>query len=135
MAPPMAKGVLMNNLSFPIYLIEGDDVMIFSSIGDIQMQLEPILIGGDEIAYDAKGRLVKIETDGRHITVLPAEEEPMHAAELEDSLRNYLIAMKEPMAREMTCDLQCLVQLSLKYKCKVTLKEDITSLRNKLFGK
>lgn len=135
MASPMGKGLLMNEQLFPIYLIEGDDIMIFSSIRDVQMQLEPVFISGEEPVYDAKGRLIKIETDGRHINLLPIEKEPLHAAELEASLRKYLIAMREPMAKEAVCDLQCLVQLSLKYTCKITLKEYIASLWNRLLWK
>lgn len=135
MASPMAKGILMDDLSFPLYLIEGDDIMIFSSIGDMQMQLEPSLLKFDEMAYDAKGRRLKIEADKKGISVLPLEKDPMYVAKLEAALRKYLIAMKETLAEDKSCDLKCLVQLSLKYTCKVTMKDYIASLLNKLLRK
>lgn len=126
----------MSKIILPIFVIEGEDVIIFNSLEDVQSQLEPIDVRNNIfISYDAEGKLVKIETDGRYINVKLVEEEPMHVAELEALLRNYLIAMKEPEAEEATCDLQCLVQLSLKYACKTTFREYIRSLRDKLLGK
>ena len=129
----MAKGLLMNDLLFPIYLIEDEDVMIFPSIRDVQMQLEPNLIRGDEIAYDAKGRRLKIETDRRQVKVSVTEEDPMHAAELEASLRSYLIAMKEPLAKEARCNLPCLVNLSIKYISRThTVRDLVMNLWDKI---
>ncbi len=130
----MGKRILMNTITLPIFVVEGNDVMIFPSIEDIQIQLEPIHIKDNiHISYDAEGRLLKLVTDGRDINILPAEEDPSHAAELEGLLRNYLIAINEPMAKEITCDLSCLVNLSKKYVSKVySLREMIINLWNKL---
>lgn len=127
----------MSEIIFPIFVIEGEDIAIFPSLRDLQIQLEPIDIKNNVyISYDAKGRLLKIETDGKHITVLTTEKKPMHVSDLEISLRKYLIAMKEPMAKEIACDLPCMVNLSVKYAYKShSLRENIINLWHKLLSK
>lgn len=119
----MGKGILMNKLALPVYLIEGKDIIIYSSVSDLQGHLEPIDIRDNNYScYDSEGRLLKLETDGRYIKLLVTEEEPKHTDKLEASLREYLIGMKESTAEEMNCDLPCLVNLSMKYVCIPGLK-------------
>ncbi len=106
----------MDKLTPPFFVIEGRDIMVFTSLKDIQFQLEPIDVGkGVYVAYDAHGRLLRLETDGRHVSVFLVEEEPRHADELETSLREFLKSMNEPKAGDSTCDLPCLVEASRKF--------------------
>ena len=126
-------------IKLPVIVVDkkGVDIGIYKEIKDVEQHLEAIHVKNDEyIAYDAEGRLLKLETDGRYIKVLATEEDPMHAAELEASLREYLIAVKDPLAKELTCDLPCLVNLATKYASVYSsLREIVNNLWHKLIKK
>lgn len=104
----------MENPTPPIFAIEGNDVAIYESVQDLQSHLEPDFIA-ENVAYDAQGRLLRLEADRERVSVFLAEHEPTHAAELEAALREFLKWMKEPMADDPACDLPCLVQACRKF--------------------
>ncbi len=97
----------------PIFVIDGDDVIVYESI---EVDLEPLdVMGGGLVAYDAEGRLLRLETNRGEVTVSLAEEKPTHAVELEFTLRRFLKATGEPLADDPECDLKCLVNTCRKF--------------------
>ncbi len=103
----------MNNLppELPIFVVEGHDVYVYESLARAEGDLEPQdVTAGVYTAYDALGRYMKIETDGKSTTLSLAEAEETGARDLEEPLRGYLKAMGEPRARDTQCDLPCLVE-------------------------
>ena len=97
----------------PIFVIEGDDVIVFESF---EVDLEPLDIrDGGMVAYDAEGRLLRLEINRGAVTVSVTEENPTHAAELEFALRKFLKATGEAVADDAECDLKCLVNASRKF--------------------
>ena len=100
----------------PIVVIEDIDVSIYASVEDAQIDIEPIDVKtGGLVAYDAEGRLLRLETNGFSVTISLAEDESRHAVELENALRNFLKALNEPIGDDPKCDLalsrQCLSQV------------------------
>lgn len=95
----------------PIIIDNSGDLLIFSSIEQAQQYLEPIDVHNKEyIAYDSEGRLLKLNVtreksdlrrlptfadSGEHITLQPAESEPLHAAELQSKLIQYFAQVGE----------------------------------------
>jgi hypothetical protein len=95
----------------PIFIVEGHDVGIYESLEVAESDLEPIDVkAGVYAGYDAGGRRLKIETDGKLTFITLAELEQSGAIELEEVLREYLDAMGESSARDPACDLPGLVQ-------------------------
>jgi hypothetical protein len=116
MASTMGKGPLKRQPKPPIFAVDGLDVAVYATTQDAFLHLEPSDVeDGSERIYDAEGRLVLIETDGTKITGGSCADEPSHADELTLALRGFLAMMNEPQADDPTCDLPCLVELSLKY--------------------
>lgn len=116
----------------PIFVIEDRDVGVYESVQEVQLHLEPVFIA-ENVAYDAQGRLLRLETDGRRVTVSLAEHEPTHASELEGAIREFLKWMKEPMADDPTCDLPCLVEACRKFIYKpLSAKEALMGAWKKL---
>jgi len=94
----------------PIFIVDGFDIAVFPSVEDAEHHFEPRYFDpGDQAAYDAEGRLIRLEGTGNDVLARLAEDEPTHAAELAGALRAYLKEMKEPAADDPTCDLPCLV--------------------------
>jgi hypothetical protein len=116
MASSVAKGILMSNLMSPFFVFDGNDLVVLATLKGIQLELEAIDVKhGIYDAFDAQGRRLRLETDGKNIKISLGEEGAVHANELETRLRKYLIAMKEERASDLTCDLNCLVEISKKY--------------------
>ncbi|CAN5761070.1 hypothetical protein BH20ACI3_BH20ACI3_25130 [soil metagenome] len=113
MASSMAERILMSSAVPPIFVIDDDDVIVYESV---EVDLEPLDVkAGGLVAYDAEGRLLRLETNRGEVTVSVAEEKPTHAAELEFSLRKFLKASDEPLADDPACDLKCLVNVCRKF--------------------
>lgn len=111
MAPSVAERILMNNLKLPVFVIEGGDVSVYTSVKDAEIDIEPIDVKtGGLTAYDAEGRLLELETNHWRVSIALAENEPGHADELEAALREFLVAVNDPKAAEPECDLPCLVE-------------------------
>jgi hypothetical protein len=80
------------------------------------VDLEPIDVkAGGLVAYDAEGRLLRLEINRGEVTVSVAEEKPTHAIELEFALRKFLKATDEPLADDPACDLNYLVSACRKF--------------------
>ena len=107
-------GILMDSVTPPFFIVDGEDVAVFASLRDVELFLEPKYLSV-EFVYDAKGRLIRLESNGNSINTSLLEDEPDHSKELETALRDYLSAMKEPIAGDPTRDLDCLVDASRKF--------------------
>jgi hypothetical protein len=106
----MGEGILMGYIAAPIFIVEDEDILTFASVRDAQLDLEPIDVKlGDFVAYDSEGRLLRVQTNGRSVTISSAENEPTHPAQLETALRRFLKALNAPQAEDPMCDLSCLV--------------------------
>lgn len=95
----------------PIFIVEGYDVGIFACLHDAQRQLEPLDVKNQEyIAYDATGRLLRLETDGKRVIASLAETHPTRTQELETILRTFLRTKNHSLANDSTCGLPTLVE-------------------------
>ena len=113
MASSVAERILMSSAVPPIFVIEGEDVIVYASV---EVDLEPIDVkAGGLVAYDAEGRLLRLEANRWEVTVSVAEEKPTHAVELEFTLRKFLKATDDPLADDPACDLKCLVNACRKF--------------------
>lgn len=100
----------------PIFLVEDLDVGIFISLEDAELQLEPFVVQqGRDVAYDAQGRPLRLETDGSRVRISLVHDEPTHAGDLTAILRQYLKEKNEPLADDPTCDLSSLVEACRKF--------------------
>ena len=117
MASSVGEGILMSHIAAPIFIVEDEDILTFASVRDAQLDLEPtdVRLAGF-VAYDSEGRLLQVQTNGWSVTISSAENEPTHAAQLENALRRFLKAVNAPRAEDQTCDLPCLVEICLKRK-------------------
>lgn len=114
----------------PIFVIEGDDVIVYESV---EVDLEAIDVeAGGLVAYDAEGRLLRLETNRGQVMVSVAEEKPTHATELEFALRNFLKATGEPLAGDPACDLKCLVNASRKFITSSSLSDLLKNASHKI---
>ena len=105
----------MQALTPPIVIIDGRDLDVLATVAEAQQDLEPIDIQRSQyVAYDAQGRLLRLETDGKHVKISLAEAEPTHAKELEVALREFLKAAHEPVAEDDTCNIACLIEAASK---------------------
>ena len=116
MASTLEEGILMSNLIPPVFIVDGEDVGVFASLEEALLQLEPRDVTNQEYTgYDSEGRLLRLETDGERVSAYLAEDEPIHALQLETALRCFLRAMNEPSANDPKCDLSCLVAASRRF--------------------
>ncbi len=82
----------------PIFIYEPDDLIIFETIADAQSYLEaPDIVGGIYKAFDAEGRLLRLNTTNekkmyrKKIIIDAAEASPTHICELEEILKSFLV--------------------------------------------
>lgn len=110
----------------PIFVVEDLDIGIFNSVEDTELQLEPIDVKkGSYKAYDAKGRLLKLETDRKRVKISLAEIQPSHAGDFEAAIREFLKAMNETKAYDRESDLPSLVEACQKYIHTVKRPKDL----------
>lgn len=114
MAPALGEGLVSERFIVPpLFIVEGQDLGIFSSVEDAQDHLEPPdIAGGAYVGYDGRGRRLEIETDGRHTSISLAEFQPSSAEELEARLRHFLTYAGEDRAKNTDCDLPCLIGIA-----------------------
>ncbi len=102
MALPMGKRVVMATLYrsvAPIFIVEGDDIGIFSSVVKAQEQLEPEDVKTSHYRiYDATGAKLSVATDNSAVYIY-AESPPQNAdSELSEILKRYLARFsKQPL--------------------------------------
>jgi len=114
----------------PIFVIDEDDVIVYAST---EVDLEPLdVTGGGLVAYDAEGRLLRLETNRGEVTVSVAEAKPTHAVELEFTLRKFLKATDDPLADDPACDLNCLVNACRKFITSPDLSELLKKASRKI---
>ena len=104
----------MGRATPPFFLVDGLDVGVFASLRDVELFLEPAYLH-ETVVYDAKGRLIRPESNGNRINASLLEDESEHARELETALRDFLIAIREPVGGDPTCNLDCLVEACRKF--------------------
>lgn len=126
----------MSNLTPPVFVIEGEDVSVYASVKEAEIDIEPIdAKSGGLVAYDAQGRLLRFETNHWRVSIALAEDEPRHADELECTLREFLRAVNDPSGTDPTCDLPCLVEASSRLARRTTdLKEVFQGMWRKIVG-
>src|SRR6478736_5827688 len=87
-----------DQLTPPIFVDNRGDVSVFRSVSYAESYLEPIDIENREyIAYDASGRLLALSADRRRVYISLAEPKPTHGEALENALRHFLRAIKDPV--------------------------------------
>lgn len=119
----------MSGAVAPIFVIEGDDVIVYESV---EVDLEPFDVQPGLVAYDAEGRLLRLEINRGQVIVSVAEEKPTHATDLEFALRNFLKATGEPLADDAACDLKCLVNASRKFITSSSLSDLLKNASHKI---
>lgn len=126
MAPAMGEGFLTDSPIPPIFIIDGHDVAIFASIEEAQLHLEPIDVKNQQcVAFDAEGRLLRIEVEHGRIKAQLEEKESTHRGDLEAALRQYLRELKDPAGEDQRCDLPYLVQACHKYIYRASTLTDL----------
>jgi len=99
-----------------VFIIEGEDVGIYSVVEDAQAAMEPPDVEAKRYAaYDAQGRLLRIETDGHRTLISLAEDFLSTPDILEEKLSRYLSYRGEALAADPNCDLTCLVNAARSY--------------------
>ena len=124
----------MNNIISPIYLIDGNDIIIFRSLKDFQIYLEPNLVKGDEIVYDSKGQLLRLilKNDTINLSIIDTSLERIK--EFEQLLRTYLVLKNKSLASDTErTDLPSLINLSLKHTVKLSVGDYLKDWWGKLF--
>ncbi len=97
--------------SLPIFVVEGHDVGVYQSLDRAEGALEPIDVSAQiYTGYDALGRRLNIETDGKSTFIQLAEGQPSGATELEQVLREHLEALGDSSGKDPACDLPCLIR-------------------------
>lgn len=116
----------------PIFVVENGDLNVYALIENAQNDLEAIDVNdGIYAAYDAKGRLLRLETQDNHVIISLAEYKPTHADELEQIVREFLRKIDDPIGDNPTYKFTSLVKYCRKfisYPQKVGLKELLFSL-------
>jgi len=103
-------------LKLPVFIVEGNDLSVYSTLERAQNQLEPHdVLNLVYEGYDAEGRLLSLKVDKRRVVISLAEENPTHAKTLENAIRNYLRATNNPLGDDESCDLNCLVTACIKF--------------------
>ncbi|MHC1725324.1 MAG: hypothetical protein AB9866_04805 [Syntrophobacteraceae bacterium] len=102
----------------PIFVVEGFDVLAFSSLDQAENKLETIDVRNNVYrAFDAEGHLLDLQITTNRVAIILAEEKPNHVAELELVLRNYLKSLGHEAGSDPKCLLPCLVRESTAYAC------------------
>ncbi|HEX2050195.1 MAG TPA: hypothetical protein VHJ34_06120 [Actinomycetota bacterium] len=112
----MGEGVVTESAepTPPIVLVDGDDVTVFAARADAEAQVEPP-DAGDETGYDALGRRLRFESEGRTVRISLAEREAASTAPLEACLRGFLRRLGEPAGDDGACGLPCLVEAASRH--------------------
>ena len=81
----------MAALSFPLFIAEGDDVLVVLSSGDVATALEELDIRTTVFeAFDAAGRRLSVNWVAGKTAVVPLEDEPSDVNDLARLLRIFL---------------------------------------------
>lgn len=118
----------------PIFIVDGHDVGIFGSTADAELQLEaPDVSSGIFQGFDALGRSLRIETDGRTTTIRlhQVPTAPSDLGAFKQELRAHLERVGEARAEELDCDLPCLVNLARKHTHQLSTQGFLRSLIQK----
>jgi hypothetical protein len=76
----------------PIFLWEPNDLLVFDSVEKAEAFVEPPDVKAG-IAYDAEGRLLAFEANGRRTLLREREREPTHGAELRSAITQASLAV------------------------------------------
>lgn len=94
----------------PIFVNEHGDLGVYATAEDAQHDLEAIDVNNKEyVAYDAEGRLLRLETPGDEVLVSLAEPTPNHTGELEQAIRGFLRRLGDPTSEDAASTLATLV--------------------------
>ena len=100
----------------PIFLDYNGDVIVFASAEEAAQYVEPIDVENSEfVAYDSEGRLLSATCTANQVRLSPTEDEPLHGAQLEASLRSFLNTIGDPLGSDPRCNLSCLVEACRKF--------------------
>ncbi len=102
----------MSVLVAPVFVIEGlDDVYVYGSVEEAALSLEPWwVLENLGVAYDAEGRLLRLAVDKHNVVISPGDPTPLHASDLESSLRSYLQSIGETLGDDPEASLVDLVK-------------------------
>lgn len=98
----------------PIFLIEGEDVGIFTSVQRAENHIEPADVDVGE-AFDARGQRLRVTTDGVRTFIDLAEKDASDLSYFERVLRQYLTAIGEKRADQQACDFNCLIEIARRH--------------------
>lgn len=104
-------------MKLPIIIDNFGDVLVFAAVQDAERYLEPIdVTNGEYVGYDSAGKLLNlVVTEDNRVTIQPAESEPKHIVELEQTLRRFMSSDISPEWLS-TATLQDLIGRALDYK-------------------
>lgn len=103
---------LKDKLKFPLFVIEGLDVVLYNSIEALEIHLEGIDVAeGRYKSFDAEGRSLNLEAIGAkrgrfmvtvgRVHLASAEDRPSHQQELAAYLRDHLNAVGQAVDEEL----------------------------------
>ncbi len=111
MASPMAERFLMTQPAFPIFLFDGFDLSVASTLKQLQADLEPVdAQSGVFDTYDSEGRRVSLGTVKGRISAEVDPTQPVAVRDFEERLRKFLKGKRHPAAADQSCDLPCLIK-------------------------
>ena len=110
-------------IEIPVFLYEPNNLYIFDSLEGAKRFAEPIdIINNEYKAYDAKGRLLRLEVQNngkkQMIVLEPLEEIPTHQTELFNVLKQFLSSCGVDSEWLAQAPLQDLIAKGLEYKTK-----------------
>ncbi len=94
----------------PIFLDEHGDITAFYSVLDAERYVEPIDVHHHEyIGYDAKGYRLQLSAAKNTVTITLPDNSELRAADLEQALRRWLLALGDPLSLDTKLNLSVLV--------------------------
>jgi hypothetical protein len=101
--------------NYPIFMFDGLDLIVISSLERLQAELEPIdAKSGIFETYDSEGRRVRLTTTRRTIAAETDPTESIADREFEAKLRAFLKAVGSAVADDLDCSLRCLMEAARK---------------------
>lgn len=107
--------ILMATILFPIFVIEGLDIVAFNSIEAAEQFLEPWWVK-EKLGkvYDSEGRLLELIAEDSTVKISSSEEIPMHISELRKVLFDFLKITRNDQCFDPNHELSYLVKEVLK---------------------
>lgn len=101
----------------PIIVEESGDVSIYGTVGDAELDLEPIDVReGRFVAYDSEGHLLELCPTEPRVTIKDIEPAPLRLMEVREALVGLLSSLGHPSEELSQEPLERLIERSMAYK-------------------